>query len=298
MDGAIIVVAATDGAMPQTREHLLLANQVGVSRVVVFVNKVDQADDPEMVELVDMEMRDLLTQYGFDGENTPIVCGSALCALEGRRDDIGKDAILKLMDSVDNWILTPERALDKPFLQPIEDVHMIEGRGTVVTGRVERGTLLKGQEVEILGFGKKMKLVVTGIEMFHKQLDRGEAGDNLGVLLRGVKRDDLRRGMVMAAPGTVKSYKKFMAQMYALTKEEGGRHTPFVSNYRPQLFTRTADITCTVTLPEDVTMVMPGDNVSAEIQLLGDLAVDIGSRFTLREGGRTVATGVVTELKE
>ena len=298
MDGAIIVVAATDGSMPQTREHLLLAKQVGVARVVVFVNKVDQVDDAEMVELVDMEMRDLLTQYGFDGENTPIISGSALCALESRNDDIGKDAILKLMESVDSWIQTPARVLDQPFLQPIEDVHSISGRGTVVTGRVERGTVLKGNEVEVIGFGKKQKIAVTGLEMFHKELDRGEAGDNLGVLLRGVKRDEIRRGMVLAAPGTVKAYKKFKAQLYALTKEEGGRHTPFVSNYRPQLFTRTADITCVVTLPDDVTMVMPGDNVAASVELMSDLALETGSRFTVREGGKTVATGVITELVE
>jgi elongation factor Tu len=295
MDGAIIVVAASDGSMPQTREHLLLAKQVGVQKIVVFVNKVDTIDDPEMIELVEMEIRELLGEYGFDGENTPIIPGSALCALEGKRHDIGRDAILKLMDSIDEYFPTPERALDKPFLQPVEDVHSIAGRGTVVTGRAERGTLLKGQEVEIIGLGKKQKVAVTGIEMFHKEVDRGEAGDNLGVLLRGVKREDIRRGMVLAAPGSITSHKKFKVQMYSLTKEEGGRHTPFVSNYRPQLFTRTADVTCIVTLPDPSAMVMPGDQVEANLELFQDLAMEAGSRFTLREGGKTVATGIVTE---
>ncbi|KAI3635654.1 hypothetical protein MIR68_006292 [Amoeboaphelidium protococcarum] len=299
MDGAIIVVAATDGSMPQTREHLLLARQVGVKHIVVFVNKVDQLDDPEMLELVEMEMRELLTQYDFDGDNTPIVAGSALYALENKDDNgIGKTAILKLMKAVDEWIPTPERGLDKPFLQPVEDTHSIAGRGTVVTGRVERGTILKGQEVEIVGFGSKLKTAVTGLEMFHKELDRGEAGDNLGILLRGVKREDIRRGMVLAAPGSIKSHKKFKAQLYALTKDEGGRHTPFVTNYRPQLFTRTADATVTVVLPDSVQMVMPGDQVEATMQMATDIAIESGSRFTVREGGRTVATGLVTEIIE
>lgn len=299
MDGAILVVAATDGAMPQTREHLLLARQVGVERMVVFINKVDMVDDPEMIELVEMEMRELLAQYGFDGDNTPIIAGSALCALEDKQPDtIGKAAILKLMQAVDDYIPTPDRALDKPFLHPVEDTHSIAGRGTVITGRVERGTISKGQEVEVVGYGSKLKVAVTGLEMFHKELDRGEAGDNLGVLLRGVKRDDIRRGMVLAAPGSIKSHKKFKAQMYALTKEEGGRHTPFVTNYRPQLFSRTADVTCTVTLPDSVQMVMPGDNVEAHMELFQDIAIETGSRFTLREGGRTVATGVITELMD
>lgn len=298
MDGAIIVVAATDGSMPQTREHLLLARQVGVDRVVVFVNKVDQVDDPEMVELVEMEMRDLLNHYGFDGEHTPIVTGSALAAMNDTTPEIGKETILKLMQAVDDYIPTPDRALDKPFLHPVEDVHSIAGRGTVVTGRVERGCVLKGQEIEVVGFGSKIKAAVTGIEMFHKELDRGEAGDNLGVLLRGLKRDDIRRGMVLAQPGTIKSHKNFNAQLYALTKDEGGRHTPFVSNYQPQLFTRTADITCKIILPDDVPMVMPGDNVKVKVELFTDVAIENGSRFTIREGGKTVATGVVTEITD
>lgn len=252
-----------------------------------------------MLELVEMEMRELLTQYDFDGDNTPIVAGSALYALENKDDNgIGKTAILKLMKAVDEWIPTPERGLDKPFLQPVEDTHSIAGRGTVVTGRVERGTILKGQEVEIVGFGSKLKTAVTGLEMFHKELDRGEAGDNLGILLRGVKREDIRRGMVLAAPGSIKSHKKFKAQLYALTKDEGGRHTPFVTNYRPQLFTRTADATVTVVLPDSVQMVMPGDQVEATMQMATDIAIESGSRFTVREGGRTVATGLVTEIIE
>jgi elongation factor Tu len=296
MDGAIIVVAATDGAMPQTREHLLLAKQVGVKDLVVFINKVDAIDDPEMIELVEMEKRDLLSHYGYDGEKTPIISGSALAALEGRDDPIGKDAIMKLMAAIDEHIPTPVRALDQPYLQPVEDTHSIAGRGTVVTGRVERGTLLKGQEVEVVGFGSKLKVAVTGLEMFHKELDRGEAGDNLGVLLRGLKREDIRRGMVLAAPGSIKAHKNFKAQIYALTKDEGGRHTPFVTNYQPQLFVRTADVTCTLHLPPDVNMVMPGDNVTVDVELMQDIAIEKGSRFTVREGGKTIATGVVTEL--
>jgi elongation factor Tu len=299
MDGAILVVAATDGAMPQTREHLLLARQVGVERMVVFINKVDQVDDPEMIELVEMEMRELLTQYGFDGDATPVIAGSAICVLEDKHPDtIGKASIVKLLEALDQHIPTPDRALDKPFLHPVEDTHSIAGRGTVITGRVERGTIKKGQEVEVVGYGSKLKVAVTGLEMFHKELDRGEAGDNLGVLLRGVKRDDIRRGMVLSAPGSIKSHRSFKAQIYALTKDEGGRHTPFVSNYRPQLFSRTADVTCTVTLPDSVQMVMPGDNVETVVNLIQDIAIEPGSRFTLREGGKTVATGVVTELND
>ncbi|KAJ1926218.1 translation elongation factor Tu [Tieghemiomyces parasiticus] len=301
MDGAIIVVSATDGQMPQTREHLLLARQVGVKDLVVFVNKVDAVDDAEMLELVEMEMRELLGEYGFDGENTPVIMGSALCALEDRKPEIGKTKILELMAAVDAHIPTPERDLDKPFLMPIEDVFSIAGRGTVATGRLERGTVLKGQEVEIVGYGSTLKTTLTGIEMFHKQLERGEAGDNMGALLRGVKREQLHRGQVLCAPGTVKSHKKFMAQLYILTKEEGGRHTPFVDNYKPQIFIRTSDVTVTLRhppgteSPEDK-MIMPGDNATLECELMTDVAVELGLRFTIREGGRTVGTGVITEL--
>ncbi|KAJ1965311.1 translation elongation factor Tu [Dimargaris xerosporica] len=301
MDGAIIVVSATDGQMPQTREHLLLARQVGVKDLVVFVNKVDAVDDEEMLELVEMEMRELLTEYGFDGENIPVIMGSALCALEDRNPEMGRDKILKLMEAVDASIPTPQRDLDKPFLMPIEDIFSIAGRGTVATGRVERGVATKGQEVEIVGHGNTFKTTLTGIEMFHKQLDRGEAGDNMGALLRGVKRDQLTRGQVICAPGTVKSHKKFMAQMYVLTKEEGGRHTPFVDNYRPQMFIRTSDVTVTLRHPEgtkdpEEKMVMPGDNVTMECELYTDIALEAGLRFTIREGGKTVGTGVVSEL--
>ncbi|OZJ03227.1 Elongation factor Tu, mitochondrial [Bifiguratus adelaidae] len=303
MDGAIIVVSATDGQMPQTREHLLLARQVGVQNLVVFVNKVDAVDDPEMLELVEMEMRDLLTQYGFDGENTPIVQGSALAALEGRDPEIGEKAIEKLMEAVDAHIPTPQRDLDKPFLMPIEDVFSISGRGTVATGRVERGTITKGSEIEIVGMGPTIKTTLTGIEMFHKELDRGEAGDNMGALLRGIKREQIRRGQVLCAPGTVKSHKKFTAQLYILTKDEGGRHTPFVDNYRPQMFVRTTDVTVTLRHPEgtenpEEKMIMPGDNVELEGELVHDIALEEGQRFTIREGGKTVGTGVITQIKE
>ncbi|KAL1930164.1 hypothetical protein VTP01DRAFT_1318 [Rhizomucor pusillus] len=303
MDGAIIVVSATDGQMPQTREHLLLARQVGVQNLVVFVNKVDAVDDPEMLELVEMEMRDLLSEYGFDGENTPIVKGSALAALEGRDPEIGEKAILELMKAVDAHIPTPIRDLDKPFLMPIEDVFSISGRGTVATGRVERGTITKGAEVEIVGMGESMKTTLTGIEMFRKELDRGEAGDNMGALLRGIKREQIRRGQVLCAPGTVKSHKKFLAQLYILTKEEGGRHTPFVNNYRPQMFVRTTDVTVSLTHPEgtenpDEKLIMPGDNVELQCELIHDIALEEGQRFTVREGGKTVGTGVVTKIIE
>ncbi|KAJ1901660.1 translation elongation factor Tu [Kickxella alabastrina] len=305
MDGAIIVVSATDGQMPQTREHLLLAKQVGVKRLVVFINKADAIDDAEMLELVEMEMRELLGEYDFDGDNTPVISGSALCALEGRSPEMGIEAIHKLMEAVDTWIPTPERDLDKPFLMPVEDVFSIAGRGTVVTGRVERGQITKGQELEIVGFGAPFKTTLTGIEMFHKQLENGQAGDNMGALLRGVKREALHRGQVLAAPGTIKAHSKFMASLYVLTKEEGGRHTPFSDNYRPQLFVRTCDVTAILTHkrgpngedPENM-MVMPGDNVTMMCQLLSEIAIETGMRFTIREGGRTVGTGVVTELIE
>ncbi|KAF9585077.1 translation elongation factor Tu [Lunasporangiospora selenospora] len=296
MDGAIIVVAATDGQMPQTREHLLPSRSL-----VVFINKVDAIDDPEMLELVDMEMRDVLSTYGFDGENTPIVMGSALCALEGRNKEIGEDAIHKLMEAVDTYIDTPARDFEKPFLMPIEDVFSISGRGTVATGRVERGTITKGAEVEIVGMGSSLKTTLTGIEMFHKELDRGQAGDNMGALLRGVKRDQLRRGMVIAQPGTVKAYKKFKSSLYILTKDEGGRHTGFLNNYRPQMFVRTSDVTVTLTHPEteeDDKMVLPGDNVEMTCELVHGVPLEKGQRFTIREGGRTVGTGVVSDLLE
>ncbi|KAK3818728.1 MAG: elongation factor Tu [Benniella sp.] len=302
MDGAIIVVAATDGQMPQTREHLLLAKQVGIQKLVVFINKIDAVDDPEMLELVDMEMRDVLNTYGFDGENTPIVMGSALCALEGRNKEIGEDAIMKLMEAVDTHIDTPVRDFDKPFLMPIEDVFSISGRGTVATGRVERGTINKGAEVELVGMGADFKTTLTGIEMFHKELDRGQAGDNMGALLRGVKREQLRRGMVIAQPGTVKAYKKFNASLYILTKDEGGRHTGFLNNYRPQMFVRTSDVTVTLTHPateeDPEKMVLPGDNVTMQCELMSGVPLEKGQRFTIREGGRTVGTGVVADLLE
>ncbi len=301
MDGAIIVVSATDGQMPQTREHLLLASQVGVKRLVVFINKVDQVDDKEMLELVDMEMRELLGQYGFDGDNTPIVSGSALAALEGRDPEIGSQAILKLMESVDSWLEMPERDLDKPFLMPVEDVFSISGRGTVVTGRVERGVITKGAEVEIIGLGSNIKTTLTGIEMFHKELDRGEAGDNMGALLRGIKREQIKRGQVLAAPGSVKAVQKFKGQFLILKAEEGGRYTPFTNNYRPQMFVRTADVTVSLTHPPgtpdaDEKMVMPGDNVELVGDLVHPVALNLGQRVSLREGGKTVGTGVVTEL--
>lgn len=298
MDGAIIVVAATDGQMPQTREHLLLARQVGISKLVVFINKVDAVDDPEMLELVEGEMRDLLASYGFDGDNTPIVQGSALAALEGKNPEIGAKSVVKLMEEVDKWIPTPKRDLEKPFLMPVEDVFSISGRGTVATGRVERGTINKGAEVEIVGLGQTTKTTITGLEMFHKELDQGQAGDNMGILLRGVKREQIRRGQVICAPGTVKSHKKFKAQFYILTKEEGGRHTPFTNNYRPQLYIRTSDITATLTLPEgeEDRMVMPGDNVELNVELVYDIALEPGQRFTIREGGKTVGTAVISEI--
>ncbi|KAF9015229.1 elongation factor Tu GTP binding domain-containing protein [Cyathus striatus] len=303
MDGAIIVVSATDGQMPQTREHLLLARQVGIKRLVVFINKVDQISDPELLELVDMEMRELLSAYDYEGEDTPIIMGSALAALEGRDDDIGSKKVLELVDACDNWLLLPPRELEKPFLMPVEDVFSISGRGTVATGRVERGTANKGTDVEIVGYGSNMKTTLTGIEMFHKELDRAEAGDNMGALLRGIKREQLRRGHVIAAPGSIKSAKKFLAQLYILTKDEGGRYTPFMANYRPQCFIRTADITVVLNFPEgtpdaEEKMVMPGDNVEMICSLFHDVALEEGTRFTLRESHKTIGTGIVTKILE
>ncbi|ODQ55143.1 putative elongation factor tu, mitochondrial precursor [Saitoella complicata NRRL Y-17804] len=303
MDGAIIVVSATDGQMPQTREHLLLAKQVGIQHLVVFINKVDAVDDKDMFELVEMEMRDLLTSYGFDGEGTPIIFGSALAALEGRDPEIGEQAIAKLMDAIDEHIPEPPRDLDKPFLMPVEDIFSISGRGTVTTGRVERGTLKKGAEVEIVGYGPTIKTTITGIEAFKKDLDQAQGGDNCGLLLRGIKRDQLKRGMVIAAPGTVKTHKRFRAQFYILNKDEGGRRTGFVNYYRPQMFCRTADVTIILThLPgveeADSKMVMPGDNLEMECELVHSIVVEEGMRFTIREGGRTVGTGLVTKIVE
>ncbi|KAJ3568076.1 hypothetical protein NP233_g5954 [Leucocoprinus birnbaumii] len=303
MDGAIIVVSATDGQMPQTREHLLLARQVGVSRLVVFINKVDQVDDPEMLELVDMEIRELLTQYNFDGENTPIVMGSALAALEGRNPEIGATKIQELIKACDEWLLLPPRDFDQPFLMPIEDSFSISGRGTVVTGRVERGLANKGAEIEIVGFGSKIKTTLIGIEMFRRELDRAQAGDNMGALLRGIKREQIRRGQIIAAPGTIKSVKKVQAQIYVLSKEEGGRSSPFMANYRPQLYIRTADVNVGLTWPEGVAdaaekMIMPGDNVELVCTLTHDVAAEVGSRFTLREGHKTIGTGIITKILE
>ncbi|EJD55592.1 translation elongation factor Tu, partial [Auricularia subglabra TFB-10046 SS5] len=303
MDGAIIVVSATDGQMPQTREHLLLARQVGIKRLVVFVNKVDAVNDPEVLELVEMEMREVLSTYNFEGDDTPIVMGSALAALEGRNKDIGEDKINELVKACDEWLELPPRDLEKPFLMPIEDVFSIAGRGTVCTGPVERGVITKGADVEIIGMDMSFKTTITGIEMFHKELDRGEAGDNMGALLRGVKREQVRRGQVIAIPGSIKPHKKFFAAVYVLTKDEGGRYTPFMQNYRPQLFIRTADITVNLSFPPgtpdaDEKMVMPGDHVDLVCELVHDVAVEEGTRFTLREGGKTIGTGVVTKIVE
>lgn len=302
MDGAIIVVAATDGQMPQTKEHLLLARQVGIQNVVVFVNKCDMMTDPEMLELVEMEMRELLAHYGFDADNTPVIFGSALCALENKQPEIGVERINALLDAIDEHIPTPQRDLDQAFLMPIEAVFSIPGRGTVATGRVERGILKKGEEVEVVGFNKQpIKTVVTGIEMFKKELDQAQAGDNAGILLRGVKREDLKRGMVMAKPGTVKAHTKFLSSIYALSKDEGGRHSPFGSNYRPQMFVSSADVTVTLNFPEGVdpsTQVFPGDNTEMVGELVHPTAIEVGQRFNVREGGRTVATGLVTRVIE
>ncbi len=296
MDGAILVIAATDGPMAQTREHILLARQVGVPRMVVFLNKCDMVDDEELLDLVEMEVRELLTEYGFDGDNTPIIRGSALKALEG--DPKYVKAIEDLMDAVDEWIPTPERDNDKPFLMSIEDVFTITGRGTVVTGRVERGQLKLNDTVEIVGLKPTKSTVVTGIEMFRKQLDYAEAGDNAGVLLRGIDRSEVERGQVLAKPGTVHPHKKFEAQVYVLSKEEGGRHTPFFTNYRPQFYFRTTDVTGVVTLPEGTEMVMPGDNVTMTVELIAPIAVENGTKFSIREGGHTVGAGSVTNIIE
>ncbi len=296
MDGAILVVSATDGPMPQTREHILLARQVGVPQMVVFMNKVDLVDDPEILELVELEIRELLSSYDFDGDNIPIIPGSAVCALNGTNPEIGHDAVLKLMQSVDSWIPQPDRPVDKPFLMPIEDVFSISGRGTVVTGRVETGIVKVGEEVEIVGLKDTRKTVVTGVEMFRKLLDQGQAGDNVGVLLRGTKREDVERGQVVCKPGSVKPHTKFKAEAYILTKEEGGRHTPFFTNYRPQFYFRTTDVTGEVVLPEGTEMVMPGDNVKLGVKLIAPIAMEQGLRFSIREGGRTVGSGVVSAV--
>ena len=296
MDGAILVVSAADGPMPQTREHILLARQVGVPALVVFMNKVDQVDDAELLELVEMEIRELLTSYGFPGDDIPVVKGSALCALEGREESIGKNAILELMTAVDTYIPQPEREIDKAFLMPIEDVFSISGRGTVVTGRVERGIVKVGEEIEIVGIRPTQKSTVTGVEMFRKLLDQGQAGDNIGALLRGTKREDVERGQVLAKPGTITPHTNFNCEAYILKKEEGGRHTPFFGNYRPQFYFRTTDVTGTVKLPEGVEMVMPGDNVAMEVELIAPVAMDEGLRFAIREGGRTVGAGVVASI--
>ena len=296
MDGAILVIAATDGVMAQTREHILLSRQVGVPRMVVFMNKCDMVDDEELLDLVEMEIREILSEYGFDGDNTPIIRGSALKALEGDPQWTAK--IDELMDAVDTWIETPERDTDKPFLMPVEDVFTITGRGTVVTGRVERGQLKLNDEVEIVGLKETQKSVVTGIEMFRKQLDYAEAGDNAGVLLRGISREDVERGQVLAKPGSVTPHKKFKAQVYILSKEEGGRHTPFFSYYRPQFYFRTTDVTGVIELPEGVEMVMPGDNVEMTVELIAPIAIENGTKFSIREGGRTVGAGNVSEIVE
>ena len=296
MDGAILVVSAADGPMPQTREHILLARQVGVPAIVVFMNKVDQVDDPELLELVEMEIRELLSSYDFPGDDIPIVKGSALAALEGRDDAIGKESVKELMGEVDRYIPQPQRDKDKPFLMPIEDVFSISGRGTVVTGRVERGVIKVGSEIEIVGMKDTTKTTVTGIEMFRKLLDSGEAGDNIGALLRGTKKEDVERGQVLAAPGSITPHTTFECECYILTKEEGGRHTPFFSNYRPQFYFRTTDVTGTIKLPEGVEMVMPGDNVKMEVTLIAPIAMDEGLRFAIREGGRTVGAGVVAKI--
>ena len=295
MDGAILVVAATDGPMPQTREHILLGRQVGIPRIVVFMNKVDMVDDPELLELVELEMRELLSSYQYDGDNTPVIQGSALGALNGEKKWV--DTVLALMDAVDNYIELPTRDIDKPFLMPIEDVFTITGRGTVATGRIETGVAKTGEAVEIIGMGaEKLTSTITGVEMFRKILDRGEAGDNVGLLLRGIDKKDIKRGMVICKPGSVTPHAKFKAEVYILSKEEGGRHTPFHNNYRPQFYVRTTDVTGTIHLQPGVDMVMPGDNVTIEVELLQPIALNVGLRFAIREGGRTVGAGQVTEI--
>ena len=298
MDGGILVVNAADGPMPQTREHILLARQVGVPALVVYMNKVDQVDDAELIDLVEMEIRELLTSYEFPGDTIPIVKGSALAALEGRDDEIGKNSIIELMKAVDESIPQPTRPIDQPFLMPVEDVFSISGRGTVVTGRIEQGQVKVGEEIEILGIREPQKTTCTGVEMFRKLLDSGEAGDNVGVLLRGTKREEVERGQVLAKPGSIKPHTKFKAEAYVLKKEEGGRHTPFFSNYRPQFYFRTTDVTGTIKLPEGTEMVMPGDNITMEVTLLSPIAMDKGLKFAIREGGRTVGAGVVAEIVE
>jgi elongation factor Tu len=298
MDGAILVVSAADGPMPQTREHILLARQVGVPAIVVFLNKADMVDDKELLDLVELEVRDLLSKYKFPGDDTPIVIGSALKALEGDTSEMGEGAILKLMDAVDSFIQEPTRDVDKPFIMPVEDVFTISGRGTVVTGRVERGIIKVGEEIEIVGFKPTQKTVATGVEMFRKLLDEGQAGDNIGVLLRGTKREEVERGQVLAKPGSITPHTKFNAEAYVLTKEEGGRHTPFFNGYRPQFYFRTTDVTGVVKLPEGTEMVMPGDNINVEIELITPVAMDDGLKFAIREGGRTVGAGVVTKINQ
>jgi elongation factor Tu len=298
MDGAILVVSAADGPMPQTREHILLARQVGVPAIVVYMNKVDMVDDPELLELVELELRELLSSYDFPGDDIPIVKGSALKALEGGDETLGKQSVLELMAAVDAYIPQPDRPKDQPFLMPIEDVFSISGRGTVVTGRIERGVVKVGEEVEIVGIKDTRKTTCTGVEMFRKLLDQGEAGDNIGALLRGVGREEVERGQVLAKPGSITPHTKFKAEAYVLTKEEGGRHTPFFTSYRPQFYFRTTDVTGTVTLPEGTEMVMPGDNVSMEVELIQPIAMDEGLRFAIREGGRTVGAGVVAKIVE
>jgi elongation factor Tu len=298
MDGAILVVSAADGPMPQTREHILLARQVGVPAIVVFLNKVDQVDDAELLELVELEVRELLSNYEFPGDDIPIVAGSALAALEDSNKEIGEDAVRKLMAEVDAYIPTPERPIDQPFLMPIEDVFSISGRGTVVTGRVERGIVKVGEEVEIVGIKPTSKTTVTGVEMFRKLLDQGQAGDNIGALLRGVDREGVERGQVLCKPGSVTPHTKFKAEAYILTKEEGGRHTPFFTNYRPQFYFRTTDVTGVVTLPSGTEMVMPGDNVTVDVELIVPIAMEEKLRFAIREGGRTVGAGIVASITE
>ena len=296
MDGAILVVNAADGPMPQTREHILLARQVGVPALVVFLNKVDQVDDEELLELVEMEVRELLSSYDFPGDDIPIIAGSALAAVEGRNPEIGKDKVLELMAAVDDYIPTPERPLDKPFLMPVEDVFSISGRGTVVTGRVEQGIIKVGEEIEIVGIRDTVKTTCTGVEMFRKLLDQGQAGDNIGALLRGVDREGVERGQVLCKPGSITPHTTFEAEAYILTKEEGGRHTPFFANYRPQFYFRTTDVTGTVELPSGTEMVMPGDNLKFEVELIAPIAMEQGLRFAIREGGRTVGAGVVSKI--
>jgi elongation factor Tu len=296
MDGAVLVVSASDGPMPQTREHILLARQVGVPYIIVYLNKVDMVDDPELIELVELEVRELLSKYEFPGDQIPIVRGSALKALEGEKGDIGEGSIDKLMAALDSYFPEPKRDIDKPFLMPVEDVFSISGRGTVATGRVERGVIKVGEEVEIVGFRETVKTVATGVEMFRKLLDQGQAGDNIGVLLRGLKREEIERGQVLAKPGSITPHTNFKAEAYILTKEEGGRHTPFFNGYRPQFYFRTTDVTGIVTLPKDVEMVMPGDNANMEISLITPIAAEKELRFAIREGGRTVGAGVITEV--